>query len=275
MTMFWKSRILTFWSHPLSPCRGSGTGLGSKITFDMFHIYYTSVCNCYNIDAFTIPFDVQHYHVLKKFHFDLLMREGGCGRIISYHVAAFAIPFCLSITILWKSWILTFWPPGLGGREQGFAYNICYYMAAFAIPFNLICNMTMFCKMEFDLLIPRVGEGGLRAKYLLICYCMRDCHLNMQHDHVLKKLNFDLWPRPLNPPGGQTQTFDQKSGLKYFLFIVPLSAFDTILLHLRFPLICNMTMFRKNEFWPSEREGGGGGLRAKYLLPCCCIGDSL
>ena len=33
-------------------------------------------------------------------------------------------------------------------------------MAAFAIPFNLICNMTMFCKIEFDLLIPRVGGGG-------------------------------------------------------------------------------------------------------------------
>ena len=67
-------------------------------------------------------------------------------------------------------------------------------MAAFAILFNLICNMTMFCKIEFDLLIPRVGGGGggLQAKYLLICYCMRDCHFNMQHDHVLKKLNFDL-----------------------------------------------------------------------------------
>ena len=85
---------------PPKSTQGPGTGLGSKITFDMFHIYYTSVCSCYNVAAFTIPFDVQHYHVLKKFNFDLLMREGGgCRQIICYHVAAFAIPFCLSITI--------------------------------------------------------------------------------------------------------------------------------------------------------------------------------
>ena len=64
---------------PPKSTQGSGTGLGSKITFDMFHIYYTSVCSCYNVAAFTIPFDVQHYHVLKKFNFDLLMREGGGG----------------------------------------------------------------------------------------------------------------------------------------------------------------------------------------------------
>ena len=32
------------------------------------------------------------------------------------------------------------------------------------------------------------------------------------------------------------QAFDQKSALMYFLFIVPLSAFATMLLHLRFPL---------------------------------------
>ena len=44
MTMFWKSWILTFWPHPLSPTRGSDTGLRSKITFDMCQIYWTSVC---------------------------------------------------------------------------------------------------------------------------------------------------------------------------------------------------------------------------------------
>ena len=44
MTMFWKSWILTFWPHPVSPPRGSGTGLLSKITFDMFLIYCNSVC---------------------------------------------------------------------------------------------------------------------------------------------------------------------------------------------------------------------------------------
>ena len=38
--------IIKFWPlpHPLSPPRGSDPGLRSKITFDMFHIYCTSVC---------------------------------------------------------------------------------------------------------------------------------------------------------------------------------------------------------------------------------------
>ena len=67
-----KNWILTFWSHHLSPHRGSGTGLRSKITFDMFHIYCTSVCSC-------------------------------------YHVAAFAIPLMCNMTMFWKSWILIFW----------------------------------------------------------------------------------------------------------------------------------------------------------------------
>ena len=48
MTMFWKRWILTFWLHPLSPPKGSDPGLRSKITFDIFDIYCTSVCrrNC-------------------------------------------------------------------------------------------------------------------------------------------------------------------------------------------------------------------------------------
>ena len=66
MTMFWPSCILTFWPHPLSPTRGWATGLGSRITFDMFHIYCTSVCirNFSNID------DVLSYCEFKYFTFD-------------------------------------------------------------------------------------------------------------------------------------------------------------------------------------------------------------
>ena len=44
MTMFWRSWILSFWPHPLSPPRGLDRCLWSKITFDMFHNYRTSVC---------------------------------------------------------------------------------------------------------------------------------------------------------------------------------------------------------------------------------------
>ena len=52
-----------------------------------------------------------------------------------------------------------------------------------------------------------------------------------------------------------------------------------------FNLICNMTMLWKSwsfTYWPHLQGrrcvcvgGGGGVLRAKYLLPCCCIPDSL
>ena len=35
-------------------------------------------------------------------------------------------------------------------------------MAAFVIPFKLICNMTMFEKVNFDILTPPPGSGGGR-----------------------------------------------------------------------------------------------------------------
>ena len=67
-------------------------------------IYCTSVCICYHVAAFAIPFDMQHDNVLKKFNFNLLT------------------------------------PRALGVCRE----NICYHVAAFVIPFKLICNMTMF-----------------------------------------------------------------------------------------------------------------------------------
>ena len=44
------------------------------------------------------------------------------------------------------------------------------------------------------------GGEGVQAKYLVPCCCNRDSlQFDMQHDHVLKKLTFDL----LTPsPGG-------------------------------------------------------------------------
>ena len=50
MVMFWRSWILSFWPQPLSPPRGSDRGLWSKITFDMFHIYYTSWHKFWHLD---------------------------------------------------------------------------------------------------------------------------------------------------------------------------------------------------------------------------------
>ena len=45
----------------------------------MFLIYCTSVCICYHVVAFAIPFDMQDYNVLKKFNINLLDPQGPGG----------------------------------------------------------------------------------------------------------------------------------------------------------------------------------------------------
>ena len=149
-----------------------------------------------------------------------LAGKGVCRQNICYHVAAFLIPFNLicKITIFWKFWILTFYPYPALGRVCG--QNICYHVAAFVIPFNLICNMTMFWKNEFWPFDPRVGGRGLRTKYWLPCWCIRDflecgcirdsIWFYMQDAYVLDKLKFDL----LNP------RVDEGSGGKIFATMV-------------------------------------------------------
>ena len=78
------------------------------------------------------------------------------------------------------------------------------------------------------------GGGGLCAKHLLPYCCVRDSlKYDMQHDHILKKLNFDLLtPIPMIEGGGGAGGVCGQSICYY------VAAF-TIL----FNLICNMTMF--------------------------------
>ena len=68
-----------------------------------------------------------------------------------------------------------------------------------------------------------------------------------------------MGPSPLG-----AQAFDQKSALIYFLFNVPLSAFATMLLHLRFPLNAAWSCFEKNLYFnlltPKAGDGGGGSV---------------
>ena len=107
------------------------------------------------------------------------------------------------------------WPYDPNPRVRGaivgvYWQNNCYRVAAFMIPFNLICNMTTFWKTWILTYWPQPhGQGGgemgrgLRAKYLLPCCCISDSlKFDMQHDRVLKKLNFDLLTPPLSPPRG-------------------------------------------------------------------------
>ena len=93
----------------------------------------------------------------------------------------------------------------------------------------------------------------------------------MQLDHVLKKLNFDLltsspWWR--GEEGGLFGICGQNICYHVSAFMV------------FFNKICN-TCLKKLNFdllTPSPGPEGGGvswALQAKYLVPCCCICDSL
>ena len=90
--------------------------------------------------------------------------------------------------------------------------NTCYHVAAYVILLNLICNMTIFCVCGQNICYPV-------AAYVILL------NFDMQHDHVLKKLNFDL----LTPSGG---------GVSEQNICYHVAAFVIL-----FNLVCNMAMF--------------------------------
>ena len=141
-------------------------------------------------------------------------------------------------------------------------------------------------KLNFDLLIRPPGSErgkGLQVKYLLRCCCIPDSlKFDMQHDQAPAfMIPFNLicnitmfwksWIFTFTPPRvrgvgvcGQDICYDVAA------FVIP------------FNLICNMTMFWKSwilTFWPQplgQWSGVSGcSLQGKYLLPCCCICNSL
>ena len=77
---------------------------------------------------------------------------------------------------------------------------MCLHGALCSIAFNLICNMTTFSKNDLTLTHPPQGSSvSVRTEHVLACCCICDLLLfDMQHDHILKTLNFDL----LTPPPG-------------------------------------------------------------------------
>ena len=83
----------------------------------------------------------------------------------------------------------------------------------------------------------------------------------MQHDHAQNKLNFYLLTPRVRGSGGKI--------------------FDTIFLHfvISFNLIWNIINFGKmlnsDLLTPPQGQRGSGCLQANFLLPCCCIRNSL
>ena len=156
MIMFWKSWILTFWPHPLGFLRDGG-------------VCWQNIC--YHVAAFcdSCKSDMQHWHVLKKFNFDLwTIFQGGGGGVEGGMWAKFLLPCCC---ILWFASIwyaicpcsekVEFWPFDPIPLDSGglFWQNICYHVAAFCDSVNLICNMTNSEKVEFWP-VDSFGGGG-------------------------------------------------------------------------------------------------------------------
>ena len=103
-----KCWILTYWPHP----RVGRGGFGEE---------GVRVCGqniCYHVATFVIPFNLicnmTCSEKIEFWPFDPTRRDGGMwgeGKNICYHVAAYVISFnliCNSMTMFWKSWILTF-----------------------------------------------------------------------------------------------------------------------------------------------------------------------
>ena len=83
----------------------------------------------------------------------------------------------------------------------------------------------------------------------------------MPHDHVLKKLNFDL----LNPfPGGGRGVCGHN--ICYHVASFP----DSLQSDMQ-----HDHALKKLNFYLLTPSQGSGCLWAKYLLPCCCIRDSV
>ena len=98
----------------------------------------------------------------EKVNFDIwplprvcLWLEGSGGKIFATTFLHLWFNLICNLTMILKSWILTFWSQGQGigvSWVRGWGWvglcrqNICYHGAAFMIPLNLICKMIMFWK---------------------------------------------------------------------------------------------------------------------------------
>ena len=166
------------------------------------------------------------------------------------------------------------------------------------LSFNLIFKK----KTVWPLTPPQGSSLCVRSDYVLACCCIRDSiSFDLQHDHFLKRLQFDLWshPRVGGGGGGCLQTFATMLLHSWFHLIwyaawpcsekvefrpfepgrvgglqANIWIFATMLLHASFPLILYTTWpcSEKNDFCPFDpapdgRSRGGG---IKPVKPVSC-----
>ena len=143
--------------------------------------------------------------------------------------------------------------------------TFCYHIAAFVILFNMICNMAMFWKSWILTYWPH-PQGGWSAGKIFATMWL---HLMIPFNLICNMTIF--WKVILSFWSNRQGRVGRGSVVKIFA---------TMLLHSWISLIWYATWpwSEKDKFWPIDHPqlggGGRGSLRAKYLLPCCCIRDS-
>ena len=194
-------------------------------------------------------------------NYDLFLPLGSggiAGKIFATMLLHFviALNFKCKMTMFWKSWFLTFDPITQGSWEEGVCWhNICYYVTAF-------CDCLLF---------------------------------DMQHDYVLKKLNYDpLTPSSMVMGGGGNICYHVAAFVIFFFILnITMSLKSWILTYspgselgvwgqnicyhaaafmILFNLIYNMTMFWKMwtlTYWPhfNGRLWGSAGKIFRLLTP--------
>ena len=153
---------------------------------------------------------------------DPILRVGGGGgglggQNICYHVAALVILFNLicNMTLFWKSWILSYLPHPQGRGWSAGKIFVTMLLHAFVILFNLIYNMTVFWKSWMLTYWPHQHGLGVAAGKIFATILLQSW---------FSLIWYATWPC--------SETV----------------AALVILLN----LICNMTMFWKSEFWPTD-----------------------
>ena len=207
---------------------------------------------------------MQHDDDLQKFNFDLWPnpqgeRVGGrvrgvCGQNICYHVAALC-----NMIMFWKCLILTFRPQQQGRGCLRAKYLLPCYCIWW---FPLIWYTTWPCseKVKYWPIDPIPRIRGYAGKIFAIMLLHLWFSLDMQHDHVLEKFNFDL----------STPIAEPRVGVCGQNIFYHAAAFGDSLY-----LICIMTMFRKRQtiltHWPYPKDQGECGQNICYHVAALVI----